>query len=150
MPRSRRPHSRRTRIKWSWRFPGPGNLADFLKSRRKKHGADSELYSYWMKQIGDPERDAGASPRVACPARGSCQGADPAGACDADEIVRTPQSQELKNCWINRTQDPADYTRRRGDSGWSEENERTGAEALGDFLLTKIGPGIRHRPETSK
>ena len=38
---------------------GIGDLDEFLKFRRKKHGKDSELYAYWMQQIGDPEHDAG-------------------------------------------------------------------------------------------
>ena len=60
---------------------GTGNLADFLKSRRKAYGEESDVYAYWMRQIGDPKRDARAHcRRVAGIARGPRQGTHPAGA----------------------------------------------------------------------
>jgi len=36
---------------------GIADLAAFLKEKRKEDGADSEVYKYWVKHIGDPRAD---------------------------------------------------------------------------------------------
>jgi len=121
-------------------------------SRRKKHGADSELYSYWMKQIGDPERDAeriaAVSPalhvdRVKAPIL-LVHG-------DADEIVPYAQSQELKKLLDKSGRKTQLITLEdEGTRAGRKKTKRLVLNALGDFLLTKIGPGYGIDRETSK
>ena len=131
---------------------GIGNLADFLKNRRKLQGKDSELYSYWMKQIGDPERDAeriaAVSPalhvdRVKAPIL-LVHG-------DADEIVPIDQSRQMKKLLDKSGRKTELITLEdEGHSDWSEQNERRVLTAVGDFLRAKIGAGFDANQEKSK
>jgi dipeptidyl aminopeptidase/acylaminoacyl peptidase len=126
---------------------GISDLADFLKSRRQRFGSDSELYQYWMKLIGDPERDAeriaAVSPtlhidRIKAPillAHG-----------DADTIVPYGQSMKLKKLLDKSGRKTRLITLEdEGHSGWSPENERLVLEAVGQFLLANIGAGFDPR-----
>jgi dienelactone hydrolase len=123
---------------------GISDLADFLKSRRQRFGTDSELYEYWMKQIGDPERDAeriaAVSPtqhidRIKAPillAHG-----------DADVIVPYMQSMKLKKLLDKSGRKTELITLEdEGHGGWSLENERRVLEAVGQFLLSNLGDGF--------
>jgi dipeptidyl aminopeptidase/acylaminoacyl peptidase len=120
---------------------GISNLETFLKSRRKLQGADSELYLYWIKQIGDPERDvariAAVSPaahvdRITAPVL-LVHG-------DDDNIVPYAQSLELKKVLDKSGRRTELITLEdEGHSGWSSENEQKVLEAVGKFLHTNIG-----------
>lgn len=121
---------------------GPGNLAEFLKAQRKKHGADSDVYAYWISQVGDPERDAvriaAASPvyhvdQVKAPVL-LVHGED-------DEIVPFAQSKEMKAVLDKSGRKTELITLKdEGHSGWSEGNERRTLEAISKFLAEHIGP----------
>lgn len=123
---------------------GISDLSDFLKSRRQRFGTDSELYAYWMKQIGDPERDAeriaAVSPtlhidQIKAPillAHG-----------DADVIVPYMQSMKLKKLLDKSGRKTELITLEdEGHGGWSPENERLVLEAVGRFLLSNLGAGF--------
>jgi dipeptidyl aminopeptidase/acylaminoacyl peptidase len=123
---------------------GIGNLAEFLKSRRKKFGSDSDLYLYWMKQIGNPERDAeriaAVTPslhidRIKAPillAHG-----------DTDGIVPYAQSLEMKKLLDKAGRKTELITLEdEGHSGWSTENEQRVLEAVGKFLQSNLGAGF--------
>ncbi|HET9865226.1 MAG TPA: S9 family peptidase [Steroidobacteraceae bacterium] len=126
---------------------GISDLADFLKSRRKMFGSDSELYEYWMKLIGDPERDAeriaSVSPalhidRIKAPillAHG-----------DADTIVPYAQSTKLRKLLEKSGRKTRLITLEdEGHSDWSADNERLVLDAVGQFLLENIGAGFDPR-----
>jgi len=127
---------------------GVGDLADFLKSRRKKHGSNSELYSYWMKQIGDPERDAERIAAVS-PVTHIDKIKTPILLVhgDADEIVPYAQSRELKKL-LDKSGRKTDLItlEDEGHSGWSDENERRVLEAVGEFVMTRLGAGYSAPP----
>ena len=123
---------------------GIANLAEFLKARRRKFGGDSEIYTYWVKQIGDPERDAeriaAVSPallvdRVKAPIL-LVHG-------DADDIVPFDQSEDMK-----KLLEKAGHKTRlikiedEGHSDWSTENERMVMTEVEKFVSGKIGPGF--------
>ena len=123
---------------------GPGNLADFLKSRRKKHGADSDIYAYWIKQIGDPERDAARIAAVS-PLLHVEQIKAPILLVhgDADQIVPYDQSRDMKKA-LDKSGRPTRLItlEDEGHSDWSEEDEQLVMKAVGDFVQSKIGPGF--------
>ena len=127
---------------------GIADLADFLKSRRKKFGNDSEVYTYWTRQIGDPERDAERIAAVSPVAHiGQLKVPLLLAHGDADDIVPYAQSKDLK-----KQLDKSGHTTElitledEGHSGWSEENERHVMQAVGEFLLTHLGPGFSAPP----
>ncbi len=122
---------------------GTGNLAEFLKSRRKAYGEESDVYAYWMGQIGDPKRDAtriaAVSPalhvdRVKAPIL-LVHG-------DADEIVPYQASMEMKKL-LDKSGRPTQLItlEDEGHSGWTDANERLVMNAIGEFLKAKIGLG---------
>jgi dipeptidyl aminopeptidase/acylaminoacyl peptidase len=123
---------------------GITDLGDFLKSRRQRFGSDSELYAYWMKQIGDPERDAeriaSVSPalhidRIRAPIL-LVHG-------DADVIVPYAQSMKMKKRLDKSGRKTELITLEdEGHGGWSPENERLVLDAVGRFLLSKLGAGF--------
>jgi len=123
---------------------GPGDLAGFLQSRRKKYGADSEVYSYWMKQIGDPQRDA-----VRIAATSPLLHVDQIRAPillihgDADEIVPYQQSKDMKKA-LDKSGRPTRLITLEGEghSGWTDENEKMVMTEIGEFIKGQIGAGF--------
>jgi dienelactone hydrolase len=123
---------------------GIADLADFLKSRRQRFGTDSELYAYWMKQIGDPERDAERIAAVS-PALHIDQIKVPILLAhgDADTIVPYAQSTKMKKLLDKSGRKTELITLEdEGHGGWSQENERLVLEAVGRFLLSNLGAGF--------
>jgi dienelactone hydrolase len=123
---------------------GIADLADFLKSRRQRFGSDSELYAYWMKQIGDPERDAERIAAVS-PALHIDQVKAPILLAHGDDDVIVPymQSMKLKKLLDKSGRKTELITLEdEGHGGWSPENERLVLEAVGRFLLSNLGPGF--------
>jgi dienelactone hydrolase len=129
---------------------GTGNLADFLKSRRKAYGEESDVYAYWMRQIGDPRRDAERIAAVS-PALHVDHVKAPILLVhgDADEIVPYQASVEMKKL-LDKSGRPTQLItlEDEGHSGWTDDNERLVMNAIGEFLKTKIGPGHRISAET--
>jgi dipeptidyl aminopeptidase/acylaminoacyl peptidase len=122
---------------------GPGNLAEFLKSRRKLFGEDSDVYAYWMRQIGDPDRDAAniaaVSPallvdRIKAPIL-LVHG-------DADDIVPYSASVEMKKA-LDKAGRPTRLITLEDEShsDWSEESLRLVLDEVGEFVRSNIGPG---------
>ena len=48
---------------------GISDLDDFIGWRKRNWGSDSEGYTYWLKAIGDPDKDEAASARSVAAAR---------------------------------------------------------------------------------
>jgi len=131
---------------------GPSDLAEFLKSRRKKFGEDSDVYAYWMKQIGDPGHDA-ARITATSPMLHVDQIRAPILLIhgDADEIVPYQQSKDMK-----KALDKAGHATRlitlegAGHSGWSDEDERMVMTEIGEFVKGHIGPGFGRTLEANR
>lgn len=122
---------------------GVGDLEDFLNWRRKKHGADSELYAYWKRQIGDPDADVARITAVS-PARQVDRIKAPILLIhgDADDVVPISQSKDMKA----RLDKSGRHTqliklKDEGHSDWSEESLRLTMTTIRDFLNAHIGPG---------
>lgn len=130
---------------------GPSDLAEYLKSRRRKFGADSEVYAYWMRTIGDPkadsERIAATSPalhvdRIQAPIL-LIHG-------DADDIVPYEQSKLMKKVLDKSGRKTELITLEdEGHSYWSSEHERQTLEATGRFLVEHLGAGFGQSVENS-
>ena len=123
---------------------GVADLREYLKSRRKRFGTDSELYSYWKKQIGDPDSDAARIDSVS-PALHVQQIRVPILLVhgDADEIVPYEQSQKFKKILDKAGRKTELITLEdEGHSGWTEDDERTALTAIGNFLNTHLGAGF--------
>jgi dipeptidyl aminopeptidase/acylaminoacyl peptidase len=131
---------------------GIADLSAFLKTRRTLHGKKSELYSYWKKQIGDPDKDA---ERIA--AVSPVLHVDSIKAPillvhgDADEIVPFAQSVQMKKL-LDKSGRKTELIELEdeGHSEWSEKDERQVLTAVADFLQTSIGPGYQAIQETTK
>jgi dipeptidyl aminopeptidase/acylaminoacyl peptidase len=131
---------------------GIADLSAFLKTRRNLHGKKSELYSYWMKQIGDPDKDAERIAAVS-PARHVDRIKAPILLVhgDADEIVPFAQSVQMKKL-LDKSGRETELIELEdeGHSEWSEEDERQVLTAVADFLQARIGPGYQAHQETTK
>ncbi len=122
---------------------GITDLDEFLKARRRKFGSDSDIYQYWVKQIGDPQKDAeriaAVSPamlidRIKAPIL-LVHG-------DDDQIVPFAQSQEFKKKLDKSGRKTELITLEEEDhSGWSSTNERKVVDAVEKFIAGRIGGG---------
>ena len=106
-------------------MPGIRQLAEFLKSRRKAYGEDSDVYAYWMRQIGDPERDASALPPCR-PSRTWTASRRPSCWCTATRMKSSPTTSVEMKKLLDKSGRPTQLItlEDEGHSGWTEENER--------------------------
>jgi dipeptidyl aminopeptidase/acylaminoacyl peptidase len=122
---------------------GVTDLAEFLQSRKRRFGADSDAYHYWLESIGDPETDA-AKLAAASPARMAdriripvllLHGTD-------DEIVPYEQSDLMKKA-LDKAGHPTELLRFEGEdhSNWSTHNQKAWLIAVDRFLWQQLGPG---------
>jgi dienelactone hydrolase len=122
---------------------GITDLDDFIAWRKRNWGRDSDGYRYWLKAIGDPEKDQKrmdeVSPillvdRIKAPVL-LIHGAD-------DAIVPIAQSKAMK-----RALDKAGHKTElleiaeEGHSYWSNDNEKLALSKIDAFLWTHLGPG---------
>lgn len=122
---------------------GVSDLAEFVRWRKRKWGADSDAYTYSLKSIGDPDRDAeilaATSPtRLARAIRIPVlliHGED-------DGIVPTSQSVAMKKALDNAGRS-CELIRlpMEGHSNWSDDNEKFALIAIDRFLWEHLGPG---------
>jgi len=131
---------------------GVSDLDEMLKMERRIVGKDSAVYAYWVKQIGDPDRDAegiaAISPithtdRVKAPIL-LVHG-------DDDDIVPYEQSVAMKRA-LERSGRPTQLItlEDEGHSGWSDENQAAVLSAIGQFLRANIGPGFKPGVESGR
>lgn len=123
---------------------GISDLEEFISWRKKKWGADSEGYSYWLKSIGDPERDrdrltATSPARIAQTIKVPVlliHGND-------DFVVPVAQSVAMKKA-LEKSGRKTELIRfeDEGHSNWSDENEKFALLAIDRFLWQHLGPGI--------
>lgn len=128
---------------------GITDLQAFLKSRRRKFGEDSDIYRYWVKQIGDPERDPARIDAVS-PAQNIAAIKVPILLAHGkdDDIVPFAQSDTLKKL-LDKSGRKTELIvlDDEGHSGWSVANERQVLEAVQKFVAGRIGPGYAGRAE---
>jgi dienelactone hydrolase len=122
---------------------GVGDLAEFIGWRKRKWGADSEGYTYWLQSIGNPDRDA---ERLAAtsPARLAAAVRIPVLLIhgEEDDIVPVSQSVAMKKA-LDKAGRNTELLRLPGEghSGWSDDNEKRALIAIDRFLWEHLGPG---------
>jgi dipeptidyl aminopeptidase/acylaminoacyl peptidase len=122
---------------------GISDLDDFIGWRRRHWGRDSEGYTYWLKAIGDPDKDEQklreVSPlqlvdRIKVPIL-LIHGAD-------DEIVPIAQSRAMKKA-LDKSGRSTEFIEfeKEGHSYWSDENEMLALSSIDAFLWKNLGAG---------
>jgi dipeptidyl aminopeptidase/acylaminoacyl peptidase len=123
-----------------------------LKKERRNFGRDSAVYAYWVKQIGDPDRDAERIAAIS-PITHTDRVKSPILLVhgDEDDIVPYEQSVAMKRA-LERSGRPTQLItlEDEGHSGWSDENQATVLSAIGQFLRANIGPGFKPGVETGR
>lgn len=123
---------------------GISDLGQFIEWRRGAWGSDSEGYKYWLKAIGDPDKDAQKLREVS-----------PLQLVDKikinvllvhgrdDYIVPFEQSVAMKAA-LDKSGRKTELVELRGEghSGWSRDSERKMLTAVDAFLWDNIGPGF--------
>jgi dipeptidyl aminopeptidase/acylaminoacyl peptidase len=131
---------------------GITDLAEFLKSRRRKFGSNSDVYKYWVAQIGDPESDAARIKSVS-PTQNIANIKVPILLAHGkdDDIVPFAQSESLKKL-LDKSGRKTELIvlEDEGHSSWSNENERKVLDAVQKFVSARIGPGYGGQPTPVK
>lgn len=126
---------------------GVADLELFLDSRRKRSGGESEEYSYWKKQIGDPQKDsariAAASPSLHVD---RIKAAVLLVHGEEDQIVPYEQSELMKKR-LDKSGRPTELItlENEGHSGWSSKSARRALQAVATFIEKQLGPGFSAR-----
>jgi dipeptidyl aminopeptidase/acylaminoacyl peptidase len=120
------------------------DLEEFVKSRKRKFGTDSETYKYWLQAIGDPkvaeDKLAAASPaRLAASIRAPVLLVHGT----VDDVVPYAQSELMKRA-LDKAGKPTELISLKGEdhSYWSDYNEKAWLIAIDRFLWQHLGPGF--------
>jgi len=123
---------------------GISDLDDFIGWRKRNWGSDSEGYTYWLKAIGDPDKDEDRLREVSPLSQAShikipvllIHGSD-------DFIVPIAQSKAMKKVLDKSGRKTELITLdKEGHSYWSPENEKLTMTAVDNFLWQNLGPGF--------
>ncbi len=122
---------------------GISDLDDFVGYRRRNWGRESDGHTYWVKAIGDPEKDAKrlheVSPvhiadRIKIPVlliHGSTDWAVPIAQSEAMKRALEKLGRNVELLEIHE----------EGHSNWSENNEKLALSSIDVFLWKHLGPG---------
>jgi dipeptidyl aminopeptidase/acylaminoacyl peptidase len=122
---------------------GLSDLDDFIGWRKRNWGSDSEGYKYWLKAIGDPDKDA-QKLREVSPVRLAdkikvpillIHGTD-------DFVVPIAQSRAMKKA-LERNGKKTELLEleKEGHAYWQDFNEVKVLAAIDQFLWKNLGPG---------
>jgi dipeptidyl aminopeptidase/acylaminoacyl peptidase len=123
---------------------GISDLEDFIGWRKRNWGSDSDGYTYWLKAIGDPDKDEKRLREVSPLAQAASikipvlliHGSD-------DFIVPIAQSKAMKKA-LEKTGRKTELITldKEGHSYWSAKNEMLAMTAVDNFLWQNLGPGF--------
>ncbi len=123
---------------------GISDLEDFIGWRKRNWGSDSHGYTYWLKAIGDPDKDEKRLREVSPLAQAASikipvlliHGSD-------DFIVPIAQSKAMKKA-LEKTGRKTELItlEKEGHSYWSAKNEMFAMTAVDNFLWHNLGPGF--------
>jgi dipeptidyl aminopeptidase/acylaminoacyl peptidase len=137
---------------------GISDLDDFIGWRKHNYGSDSEGYTYWLKAIGDPDKDEARLREVSPLAQADkikipmllIHG-------DGDFVVPIAQSKAMKKALDKAGHKTELITLKdEGHSYWSDDSEKLTMSAIDNFLWQHLGPGFgissapAPRPKVSK
>jgi dipeptidyl aminopeptidase/acylaminoacyl peptidase len=137
---------------------GVSDLDDFIGWRKRNWGSDSEGYTYWLKAIGDPDKDE-ARLREVSPLAQAAKVTIPVLLIhgDGDFVVPIAQSKAMKKALDKAGHKTELITLKdEGHSYWSTDSEKLAMSAIDNFLWQNLGPGFgisnapAPRPKVSK
>jgi dienelactone hydrolase len=123
---------------------GISDLDDFIGWRKRNWGSDSEGYTYWLKAIGDPDKDEARLREVSPLAQVAkikipillIHGTD-------DQIVPIAQSKAMKKALDKSGRKTELIELEKEDhSYWSDSNEKLALSSIDGFLWQHLGPGF--------
>jgi dipeptidyl aminopeptidase/acylaminoacyl peptidase len=123
---------------------GISDLDDFIGWRKRNYGSDSEGYTYWLKAIGDPDKDEARLREVSPLAQADkikiplllIHG-------DQDFVVPIAQSKAMKKALDKSGRKTELITLKdEGHSYWSNDSEKLAMSAIDNFLWQHLGPGF--------
>jgi dipeptidyl aminopeptidase/acylaminoacyl peptidase len=137
---------------------GISDLDDFIGWRKRNYGSDSNGYTYWLKAIGDPDKDE-ARLREVSPLAQADKIRIPVLLIHGDEdfVVPIAQSKAMKKALDKSGRKTELITlKAEGHSYWSDDSEILAMSAIDNFLWQNLGPGFgistapAPRPKTAK
>jgi dipeptidyl aminopeptidase/acylaminoacyl peptidase len=123
---------------------GISDLDDFIGWRKRNWGSDSEGYTYWLKAIGDPDKDE-ARLREVSPLAQAARIKIPILLIhgNQDYIVPIAQSKAMKKALDKAGRKTELITLQdEGHSYWSADNQKLTMTAIDNFLWQHLGPGF--------
>ncbi len=133
-----------TAFKCAISIAGVGDLEALVRFKKKKYGADSDVFDHYVHKLGDPEKDLeilrAASPMYHVDAikipilliHG-----------DEDEIVPIEQSETMQAA-LDKSGKPTELVRLEdeGHGGFSKSHSKVMMSAIGSFLWQHLGKGF--------
>jgi dipeptidyl aminopeptidase/acylaminoacyl peptidase len=122
---------------------GVANLEEFVRWKKKKFGADSDVFAHWVRAIGDPEKDLEFM-RAVSPAHHVDAIKIPILLIHGDEDESVPYSQSEdfqklleksgRKTTLLRLED-------EGHGGFGDNTSKVMLTTIGEFLWTHLGKG---------
>jgi pimeloyl-ACP methyl ester carboxylesterase len=123
---------------------GISDLDDFIGWRKHNWGSDSDGYTYWLKAIGDPDKDEARLREVSPLAQAGkikipvllIHGTD-------DFVVPIAQSKAMKKA-LDKSGRKTEFItlEDEGHTYWSDDSEIFAINAIDNFLWQHLGPGF--------
>jgi dipeptidyl aminopeptidase/acylaminoacyl peptidase len=124
----------------SW--AGPGDLIAALHFQRDQHGTESETYKYWVKAIGDPNKDSAAL-KAASPLTYAATYQPPVLLIhgEDDGIVDVNASRAMNSALSRAGRSVKLVTfKNEGHRNWVNEDEEAGLTEVAKFIEAHIAP----------
>ncbi len=130
--------------KCSVAIAGVSDLDDFIGWRKRNWGSDSEGYTYWLKAIGDPDKDEKRLQEVS-PLVQAARIKIPVLLIHGDDdfVVPIAQSKAMKKA-LDKVGHKTELItlKDEGHSYWSADSEILAMNAIDNFLWQHLGPGF--------
>lgn len=124
----------------SW--AGDDDLMAAMRFEQRRHGTASETYKYWLKSIGDPDKDAAAL-KAASPVTFAASYQPPVLLIhgEDDDIVDVNASKTMKNALTRAGKTVKLVTfKNEGHRGWIDEDAEAGLTEVASFIQAHIAP----------
>jgi dipeptidyl aminopeptidase/acylaminoacyl peptidase len=124
----------------SW--AGDDDLLASLRFERQQHGTDSESYKYWLKSMGDPDKDAAAL-KAASPLTYAASYQPPVLMIhgEDDGIVDVQASKTMKNALARAGKSVKLVTfKNEGHRNWVDEDAEAALTEVSTFIQAHIAP----------
>ena len=123
---------------------GDADLIASMRFERETYGKDSSTYEYWLKSMGDPDKDA-AMMRAASPTTYAATYKPPVLLIhgEDDDIVDPKQSTLMNRALKNAGRDVRLITyKNEGHRDWEPEDEKAALTEIAKFIEAHIAPAV--------